>query len=548
MDQIQVAPGPSLQYPFFVHVLRVGAPQWLFEELDREFRWRLCYPSRMVDRWGRILVGTVAGLFLVGIGGCQLGIPDKIARTLFRNRFQAFPGDKSFASLPAARDTTIASPKLLNPADLLVTTAIWPVHLEFTREAWLAMAPEKFEPIKVTRNEDGSRRLRNPDAERAGILGVFGLHLPWSVARDAQIAGQPLKEVAARFKGNGTFIEAMRDYKRSFKLDFNDTLKDQRLAGLSKLNLNNLSQDVSFLQEALAAEYYRDAGVLASRTAFADVSLTIDSEGARRRLGLYLIVENADGSWVKERFGKAGAALWKPVTTSLFVDRGTNWNAYAGDYQPRTDLKPEDERRVSDFASLVSRADNEEFDRRLSEFLDLDSFARFLAAEVLTSNYDSFIGLGQNYLLYLNRSTGRFGFAPWDLDHGWGEFFLVGSQRDKEEASIWRPWIGQNLFLERVMAVSDFRERYRRELERQLQTVFVPERLVKRIDGMAALVRPYLEGESERRLRRFERAASHDSRDDGYSLEKFIFAREKSVRDQLAGRAEGKQLKRKAFF
>jgi hypothetical protein len=98
------------------------------------------------------------------------------------------------------------------------------------------------------------------------------------------------------------------------------------------------------------------------------------------------------------------------------------------------------------------------------------------------------------------------------------------------------------------MAVSDFRERYRKELERQLQTVFVPERLVKRIDEMAAFVRPYLEGESERRLRRFERAASDDSRDHGYSLKKFIVAREKSVRDQLAGRAEGKQIKRKAFF
>ena len=136
------------------------------------------------------------------------------------------------------------------------------------------------------------------------------------------------------------------------------------------------------MQEALAAEYYRDVGVPACRTAYAEVALTIRGEATRRRLGLYLIVENPGDLWVTERFGRRAAAVWKPATSALFADRGTNWSAYAADYPAQTELRTEDTDRVREFAALISSATDEELARRVGEFLDLDNFAKFIGSSL----------------------------------------------------------------------------------------------------------------------------------------------------------------------
>jgi spore coat protein CotH len=200
---------------------------------------------------------------------------------------------------------------------------------------------------------------------------------------------------------------------------------------------------------------------------------------------------------------------------------------------------------------LVSHAPDKEFDQRVGEFLDLDEFARFLAGLVLLSSYDGFLSDGQNFYVYLDPRSNRFGFIPWDLDHAWGGFYLMASEMERERASIWHPWTGRNRFLERVMAVKEFRRLYRAQLEELLSNVFVPSRLSRRIDELAQVIRAPIAAESSYRLERFDQAVSekwtpHLETPDQmgpdrpvHQLKHFIEARAKSVRAQLDGKSKG---------
>src|SRR5216110_2971210 len=100
-----------------------------------------------------------------------------------------------------------------------------------------------------------------------------------------------------------------------------------------------------------------------------------------------------------------------------------------------------------------------------------------------------------------------------------------------------------------MLTVELFRERYRREIERLLATLFVPERLSRRLDELATAVRPFIAEESTNRLAKFEIAVADkwsDGLRDGnpfdpnrpvFQLKRFFGARAESVKRQLEDKA-----------
>ena len=102
-----------------------------------------------------------------------------------------------------------------------------------------------------------------------------------------------------------------------------------------------------------------------------------------------------------------------------------------------------------------------------------------------------------------------------------------------------------------MLKVPDFKRRYRAELERLVESLFVPERLNARIDALASVVRPAIAEESPTKLGKFEIAVSNEWQSgarDGHpfdenrpvhQLKRFVANRAQSIRDQLAGKAEG---------
>jgi DNA-directed RNA polymerase specialized sigma24 family protein len=439
--------------------------------------------------------------------------------------------------------------------ELYGTTNIWTAHLRFTREGWADVQPKKIAPLPHFLQPDGTVLLRNPEAQRSGLAGVLGFDFHWTRA-DFEFGGVWFSNVAARIKGNGTYLGSLYGEKCPWKVDLNRFVKGQKLAGTDELTFNNLVNDHSYLSDTLAYEFFRDAGVPAARTAFAYLAASVEERWDRRPLGLYVMVEAIDEDFALERFGSRRTPIFKPVTYELFQDLGDDWSAYEAIYDLKTEATPEQLERVMEFARLVSHAEDGDFARRVGEFLDLERFARYLACEVLLSNYDSFLSNGQNFHVYLDPGSNKFGFIPWDLDLSWGGFFLLGSTRERERASIFHPWVGENRLLERVMAVETFRKLYRETLEELMTRLFVPDRLKRRFDELAQLVREPVAAESEFRLRKFEDALSDKAREGApgkkgqganrpaHQLKRFVDRRAVAVREQLDGRSNGVILRR----
>lgn len=400
----------------------------------------------------------------------------------------------------------------------------------------------------------GSRSmLQGAEGRRNGIASAMGFEFPDGKA-DVEINGTQLKNVGIRYKGNGTFLGARDSNKKSFKLDFNDHVKGQEYAGVSKLNLHNNITDASWMNESLAYRLFRDAKVPSPRTAYAKVYVTVPGKHDRAYFGLYSMVENVDNDFEKHQLGARKGAIFKPVTTRPFEYMGDNWAAYNQAYDPKDDVTPAQKQRVIEFSKFVSAANDEDFAKHVGDFIDIDNFSRYMATLVWLAELDGILGSGQNYYVYLHPTTQKFMFMPWDMDHSFGQFWLRGTQEERNELSIHKPWGGEVRFLQRMFNTPAFKDAYLARLKEFSGTLFKPERLASQVDEFGRALRPAVQEESAEKLARFDKAVAGQNlqREGGFGgfggsgstqpIKPFAKIRAQSVNDQLAGKSSGKEI------
>jgi spore coat protein H len=421
--------------------------------------------------------------------------------------------------------------------------------------------------------------LQGPEGKRNGLASTMGTEFAY-VRGDLEFEGQILKDVAVRYKGNGTWMQSQGSLKRSLKVDVNEFVKKQKVAGATKLNFHNSVTDASWMNEVLSHHLFRDAGVPAPRTAYARVYVSVPGKYEKQYFGLYSMVENLDENFAEEKFGTKKGAIFKPVTHSLFSYLGEDWAKYKQTYDPKTAVSNDEIRRVIEFSKLVTNAPDDEFAAKLGDYLDLDEFARFMAVTVWLSTIDSILAIGQNYYVYLHPKTHKFQFMPWDLDHSFGQFFMIGGQEQRENLSIHKPWQGSNRFLERVFKVEAFKKLYLAKMDEFSKSIFQPERFHKQVDEIAAAIRTAVQDESPTKLASFDKAVSGEpvqpagfgdqllgpppGRGEGPDgprpggpggfpfqsakpIKGFVKARAQSVQDQLSGKSKGETLDQYGF-
>ena len=547
--------------------LTLAAPEWRKTKPKTPLV-RAALRGLFWERWRRRVRLAATGLavfvlFLAGAITTIAWLASTGRLTAFFITFGARQAVKEIPELaiPARSWPANPAPPLANAAqvrssaDIFRMTNIWPARLAFSKKAWKGIEPSAVPPVRNIMGPDGTMVLRNPKAKRSGLSGAIGFDFNW-VEAEFELGGAKFTNVAARFRGNGTYIDSLYGLKRSFKVDLNKYAKGAQFGGVQTLNFLNLITDASYMHDALGYEFFRDAGVPAPRTAYAWLDISVADEWKSKPLGLYLILENLDGEFASDRFGSKKAPIFKPVTNDLFQDLGNDWTAYAPIYDLKTKATDAEKQRLIELCRLVTHATDADYGQRLGEYVDLDEFARFLAGLVLLSSYDGILFNGQNFYIYLDSRSNQFGFIPWDLDHAWGEFGFIGSATDREQASIWKPWLNRNRFLQRTMAVEAFREVYRHRLEEMLAKLFTPEHLYPRIDAMAGILRDPISAESTFRLKRFDQAVSTNwlsgPRDGNpgkpnrpvHQLKRFIENRGQSVRAQLDGKSKGVEINR----
>ena len=357
-------------------------------------------------------------------------------------------------------------------------TKVWSIHIEIPAEEFDAMQPAFAGGFGPPPKKD----VKKDDKQRAGEKNLFGTDFPW-VEADFTADGKTLKKVGIRYAGDITYFVSGRGLKRPLKISF-DKFGAQQFAGLSAVQLHAMPLDPAKSREALAYSIFRAVGVPSPRTAFAEVTLSVPGKHDKVNLGLFTVVENVDARFFADRFGSDKGLAMKPFRVRGIDFLGNDWDRYRGQYLPQREATKDEARRVIEFAKLVNQSSDEEFRRQITSFIDVDAFLRFLAANALTSNLESFFALGHNYTLYLDPKTNKFSFIPGDLEFSFANFMLMGSADQLMDLSVMKPYPGENKLPDRLLAIKDVNDKYRKLLKELSTTVFTKDQLVKDADAI----------------------------------------------------------------
>jgi len=133
--------------------------------------------------------------------------------------------------------------------------------------------------------------------------------------------------------------------------------------------------------------------------------------------GLFTIIEDVNQKFLERVLPSGTGLLMKPEQLGGGIHHlGDTWAQYAAKLRPDRAATPHEQQRVMEFSALVSQNDVDLFRSKIGSFLDVDQFLRFIAVNVFTSNWDSYLGGGHNFYLYLDPKDDKFRFIPWDQD------------------------------------------------------------------------------------------------------------------------------------
>src|SRR5262245_28782232 len=168
-------------------------------------------------------------------------------------------------------------------------TKVWAIDLKLSAKEYEAMQPAiaGFGPPGIPPPKKAA-----PKEMRDGERNLFGTEFPWAQA-DLTVDGKTLKKIGIRYAGDITYFVSGRGLKRPLKIDI-ARFEKQDLNGLGAIHLHAMPLDPAKAREALALAVFRDAGVPAPRTAFAEVTLSVAGRFDKEPLGLYTVVEDVD--------------------------------------------------------------------------------------------------------------------------------------------------------------------------------------------------------------------------------------------------------------
>ena len=379
-------------------------------------------------------------------------------------------------------------------------------------------------------------------ASRSLRQGQTTQYLPATMVID----GQKLEDVGLRFKGNSSLRSAGNSPRKPFKVDTNRFVKGQKVAGCTKLNLSNVFKDPTYLREKLGYEIFQAAGLPTPGVGWARLSLSVEGLYDNESLGLYVLVEQLNDDFLERRLGEASrdSLLMKPEMFS-WQYLGDDPQAYEA-YEIKEGGKQDE--LIGRFASLLrllNEASEADFAAGVTELVDFDNFASYLAANAVLVNLDSFVGMPHNYYLLVDEADGKLKILPWDLNECFGVFSIGRSAADLAAWDLDTPYVIEHRILQRLFQLDSFRKKYNAAVKQLAASAFTEDALSGRIKILSAVVRPQLA-----ELYGDAGATAHDAAVEGAApqpgrrtsvgaLRPFIVQRVNSINSQLAGETEG---------
>ena len=282
--------------------------------------------------------------------------------------------------------------------------------------------------------------------------------------------------VAMKLKGGQGSFRPIDD-KPGLTLKFDQFDGSMRYHGMKRFQLNNSAQDPTFLNELIAGEIARKAGVPAARCTHALVRLN------GRDLGLYVLKEAYTKDFLAEFYADASGDLYD----GGYGDISETTEKTRGDVSDTTGLR----------ALIAACGEDDDAKRweKLSAILDIERFINYLALENIVVHWDSYSFNRNNYRFYQDPATGRFSFILDGMDQ---TLAFPGHQL------IQPRYVG--MVSHAIMRTPRAKPMYLARVERVLNEVLKPVDWVARVEVVGGRMRDALALDHPEQAREFEKS------------------------------------------
>ncbi|BBC31100.1 Spore coat protein CotH [Streptomyces graminofaciens] len=163
------------------------------------------------------------------------------------------------------------------------------------------------------------------------------------------------------------------------------------------------------VNEALSLSLTDTTGRKNERYAFTSVKVN------SRPVATRLMVESPDTEYA-ESIGDGNGVLYKARAGGGFEYKGDDPSDYENSFEQLNKVGSQDLEPVMKLIKWANQASDEEFEKELDQYVDVESLATYLAAQNLLMNFDDMAGPGKNYLLWYDLDTKKFSVLGWDYN------------------------------------------------------------------------------------------------------------------------------------
>lgn len=190
-------------------------------------------------------------------------------------------------------------------------------------------------------------------------------------------------------------------------ISFDEFAEGRAYQGSTEITLRPATQTDTALNEALALGLSDAAGQTTQEFSFTSFSVNGETSVPR------LVLDSPDAAWATEH---GDGVLYKARAGGSLAYRGEDPTEYEEAFNQVSGEGTIDLQRVIELTRFLEESSDAEFRRDLDEYIDVESFAEYLAMQSLLSNWDAMDGPGNNYYLWYDADAERFTVLSWDLN------------------------------------------------------------------------------------------------------------------------------------
>ena len=415
-------------------------------------------------------------------------------------------------------------------------------------------------------------------------------------ACDIEINGIRYYNVGIRPKGNTSLSSIASDDttdRYSFKVEFDRFQDGQTMDGLDKLCLNNIMSDATYMKEYITYDILSYLGVNSSLYSYASINrngkywgLYLAFEGIEESF-LQRNYDSTSGNLYKpENMGGGGkeggqGIQNQPGAQAVPGNKADNQNGASAapgnkvDNQNGAQAAPDDkadnqngkefkgpgggmgsdlsytddnyesynviwdssvlgEVSDSDKQRVITALKNISSKENLEDYLDVDQMLRYIAANVVVLNDDSYFGnMLHNYYLYEN--NGVLSMLPWDYNLAFGAFEMGGNNDATSLVNraiddvVSSGKLEERPLLAAALSTEEYKEQYHKYLQNLIEGYFESGTFETTIQQLKKMISSYVKEDPTAFY-------TYDEFETGVdTLVKFISARVESIKKQLSG-------------